>query len=126
VDESRTPGLVLGILVVAGAFFLIFGAWAFLSPRGFYDSVVTWPPYNKHLLHDIGAFQMGLGASLIAAVKWKDGVLVALAGAAVGSVLHEVAHIIDRSHGGSSSDPYTLGLFAAAVVAGFLARLRSV
>jgi hypothetical protein len=30
-------------------------------PHSFYDNVATFEPYNRHFLHDIGAFTIGLG-----------------------------------------------------------------
>lgn len=41
------------------------GLWAMTAPRGFYLTVAHFPPYNAHLIHDIGAFQIGLGAGLV-------------------------------------------------------------
>jgi hypothetical protein len=36
-------------------------------------SVATYPPFNEHLLHDIGAFNLGLGATLLLALAWPMG-----------------------------------------------------
>jgi len=38
------------------------GLWAF------YSSIATYPPYSPHLVHDVGAFQIGLGACLALAL----------------------------------------------------------
>ena len=59
-------------LVVGIAFWVGFGLWAFVDPRSFYDALATFKPYNKHFLHDIGAFQIGIGAGLYAATRWRD------------------------------------------------------
>jgi hypothetical protein len=48
--------------------------------------------------------------------------LAALAGAGVGAAFHFVSHVQDRGEGGRESDPYTLGLLAAVVVAAAVAR----
>ena len=42
-------------------FWLGSGLWAFLAPQSFFNQLATFPPYNEHLLHDIGAFSIGLG-----------------------------------------------------------------
>ncbi len=39
---------------------LIAGSWAMAAPRSFYLMVAPFPPYNQHLIHDIGALQSGL------------------------------------------------------------------
>jgi hypothetical protein len=41
--------------IVVGGFMVIFGAWSLLFPRSF-DAFIDFPPYNEHLLHDVGAF----------------------------------------------------------------------
>jgi hypothetical protein len=46
--------------IVVGGFMLIFGVWSLLLPRSF-DAFIDFPPYNEHLLHDVGAFQIGIG-----------------------------------------------------------------
>jgi hypothetical protein len=33
----------------------------------FYDNIVMFEPYNRHLLHDIGASTLGLGAGMLVA-----------------------------------------------------------
>src|SRR5215218_9813471 len=50
--------------IVVGGFMLIFGVWSLLFPRSF-DAFIDFPPYNQHLLHDVGAFQIGIGVSVL-------------------------------------------------------------
>ena len=47
------------VLLLAGLFFLLPGIWAFVAPHAFYDQLATFPPYNRHLLHDIGCGKAG-------------------------------------------------------------------
>ena len=42
------------------------GLWAMVDPHGFYANAATYPPYSRHFIHDIGAFQIGLGSCLVA------------------------------------------------------------
>lgn len=100
---------------VVGAFLVLLGFWAFLFPRSFFERIAAFPPYNRHLVHDIGAFQVGLGATLLFAMLRRDAVLVALAGAGVGLILHFFSHLLDRSLGGQTTDPVSTGLLAAVV-----------
>lgn len=117
---------VRGVCFVAAVFLVAFGAWALFAAKSFYDSVAAFPPFNEHLIHDIGAFQIGIGAALFAAFVWSDGLLVALVGAALGSVAHEYAHIVDRDLGGKSTDPIFLGILALLLVAATIARKNEV
>jgi hypothetical protein len=85
---------------VVGLFYLVTGAWSFLFPAHFYAAVATFAPYNLHLLHDVGAFQFGLGAVLVAATVSRIGLVPALVGVLAGSFLHFLAHLFDFQLGG--------------------------
>ncbi len=109
------------VAVIAAAFFLGGGVWALAAPRSFYDGPATFQPYNEHFLHDIGAFQLGLGAVLVFGLLGWTGLQATLAGVAVGSVAHAVAHFVDRDIGGDPTDPFALSGFALFVIAGAVA-----
>jgi hypothetical protein len=115
-DRDRASPVPVVIAVAFGLLLLGFGIWAFAGPASFYQRVATYPPYSRHLMHDLGAFQIGVGALVFAALFFRDGVLAALFGGGVGAVLHFVAHLEDRHLGGRSSDPWTVGVIALAVV----------
>jgi len=109
--------VVVRVIVAFVALFMIgFGIWALVDPHSFYVQIATYPPENTHLLHDVGAFQVGIGATLLFALFRRDALGVALAGASVGTVLHAVAHIMDRDLGGKSTDPLALSLIALATL----------
>src|SRR3990170_3165740 len=101
--------LLFGIAIVVGLFNLVLGVWAFVAPRSFFDAVATFEPYNRHLLHDVGAFQAGLGTTLLGALVWRDALFVALAANGLAAVLHFVSHLVDRDLGGRATDPVGLG-----------------
>jgi hypothetical protein len=123
IGADRGARLVAGL---AGAVFAIFGAWAFVAPRSFFDAVAVFDPYNAHFLRDIGAFQLGLAAVLLLAVVWSDALLVVLAGVGAGSALHVVAHVIDRDLGGTpATDIPFFTVIAVALVTASVARARS-
>ncbi len=105
--------LITALTALGAAFFIGAGLWAFFGPRSFFDQLATFEPYNPHFLHDLGAFQVGIGAALAAAL-WRrtDAIFAALAGAGVGSAFHTVAHIRDQDLGGMDSDPYVFGITA--------------
>jgi hypothetical protein len=108
---------VLRLLVAVAALGLIAsGLFAMLAPESFFNVLAVYPPYNRHFIHDIGAFMLGLGAALGFALSLTDALLVALAANAVGAVAHFVSHFVDRELGGSPSDPLTFGVFALLMV----------
>ncbi len=110
------------VAVLVGAMFLASGAWALVGARSFFDTVARFEPYNAHFIHDIGAFQLGLGAVLILGALLRDALLVVLWGVAVGAMAHLLSHVMDRELGGSpaSDIPFSalvaVGLVAAAMV----------
>jgi hypothetical protein len=110
----------------AAVFHLGVGLWAFAAPLSFFEIVGPYPPYNEHFLHDIGAFNLGLGAAAIAGLLFADALVAVLTALAVAEVMHEIAHITDRLLGGYPSDPYTLGALVVVVLVGLLAAARSV
>ena len=105
------------VSAVVAIFFIALGIWAMVDPQSFYEQLATYPPYNKHLFHDAGAFQIGIGTALATGLfRSRDGLRVGLYGASAGTVLHAVSHIIDRDLGGRSSDPVLLSLLALATL----------
>ena len=120
------PKLLFTIVaLVAAIFFIGPGLWAFFDPQGFYDDLATFEPYNEHFIHDIGAFQIGIGVAL-AAAAWKasDALLAAFAGGAAGSAFHTIAHFMDDDLGGKDSDVFVFGIATVVLLAAAVLRLR--
>jgi hypothetical protein len=120
--RQRQPVVVVATLLCAASM-LGLGLWAFLDPPSF-SGFVDFAPYNQHLIHDAGAFQLGIGVALVAALWWPDGLVVALTGFAVASGLHTISHALDRHLGGHDSDVPSLGLLTLVALAAIAARIR--
>lgn len=66
--------LRIGLLLLAAAPIAV-GTWALFIPRSFYDDfpvtgrhwVSSLPPYNEHLVRDVGALNLALGVLLATA-----------------------------------------------------------
>jgi uncharacterized membrane protein len=114
------------VLWLAGLSFVVLGIYAFAAPHSFYDQLATFPPYNRHLIHDVGAFQIGIGAALLLALRWSDASFVALAGAGAGASVHVVSHIIDHELGGETSQTVTLGVLAVLLLVAAAVRWQAV
>ena len=110
------------VALIAGAVILSTGVWAMADPRSFFDAVATFEPYNPHFLQDIGAFQIGLGAVLLVALRQADGLVVALVGVGMGSLAHLVSHVLGTDLGGAPAVdiPALAILSLALLVAGAL------
>ena len=106
--------------VVGGISFALFGAWAMAAPESFFDRIALFEPYNQHLLQDIGAFQLGLGAVLLLATLAPalDSLTVALLGTGVGAAAHAISHVIGRDLGGKPSSDIPMFVVLAALLVG--------
>ena len=114
------------IAVVIGAFLLLTGAWSFLSPMSFFDNVANFAPRNIHLLHDVGAFQVGLGLVLILPVALRAPLRVPLIAVLVASVLHLFAHVEDNSLGGHTiTDLSVLTLICVVLAVALVMEMRA-
>jgi hypothetical protein len=100
-SARRRGRFVTTVAVGSGVAFVAVGIWAMVDPRGFFDAVATFDPYNPHLLQDIGAFQIGLGAVLLLAAWLADGLAAALLGVGVGGLAHTASHVVGRDLGGT-------------------------
>jgi len=119
------PLIVTAVVIVAAANMLIAGVWAFVWPESF-AAVVRFPFQEeyRHFVHDAGAFAIGIGATLLLALWWRDAIAVALGGFVVASAIHAVSHLIDRYIGGRPTDWIVLTALALIATAALAARLR--
>lgn len=108
-----------------GGFFAMQGAWAFVAPRSFFDTLATFEPYNAHFLRDIGAIELGLGVAGVVGGLAVRAVVAGLAGLLAFQVLHVLSHVIDADAGGRPTfDIPALSLVAAATAVALGLALR--
>ncbi|OBI22602.1 PPOX class F420-dependent oxidoreductase [Mycobacterium sp. E2497] len=98
------------------------GIWCLVDPNSFADAVEF--DAHRHFLHDVGAFQVGLGLALLLALIWADALATALAGFLVANTVHTVNHIVDLDVGGSVGQACALGVISVALVLALMLRLR--
>jgi hypothetical protein len=91
------------VAIVGGVSFVALGLYGFLAPQDFFDQLATFPPYNVHLIHDIGAFNIAIGTMLVLAATARDGLFAALAGATIGQGFHLASHVMDEELGENQS-----------------------
>jgi hypothetical protein len=94
--------VVRGALGVLAAANLWWGLWAITAPRGFFDKFPGWghrwtaayPPYNEHLVNDLGATFLTLGVLLAVATALNDRrvTTVVLVGVLLFNSLHLAFH----------------------------------
>lgn len=129
--RSRAPArasastFTLIITAASGAFMIVAGVWAFFAPASFADAVGF--AGGGHFVHDAGAFQIGIGATLLLAIAWTDALSVALAGYILGAAVHVVAHLIDLEAGRlGAAEPVALGASVIVALIALGARLKEV
>lgn len=120
----RSIRIIQAVTAVLALALVGLGLWAMIAPHGFYESAATYPPYNRHLVHDIGALAIGLGGCLFAGLLVRDALLAVLAGNTIGAAAHFVSHVADRDLGGNASDPVTFGILALVFASLTIARRR--
>jgi hypothetical protein len=109
-------------ILVLGAATAAAGVWALGWPEAFSEAV-AFPPH-RHFVHDVGAFQLGIGATLALAAIWADAAAVALAGYTVGGAAHTVTHVVDADLGGAAWQTSSIGLSTALATVALVARWR--
>ena len=111
-STDRARRFVLTVTLLAGLFMTAAGMAALLAPGWFADAAGF--PRHTHFVHDAGAFQFGIGVTLLLAVAWRDGLALALAGFLVANTTHAVNHAVDLDLGGHGGDSLGAGRPVAA------------
>jgi hypothetical protein len=108
----------LGVLFLAA---LTIGVAATVAPRTFYDDfpfLAHWvdllPPYNEHLVTDVGALYLGLAAILAWAAIALDRTLVlaACAGWLLAATIHLLFHVTHLDRFGTADAVAEIGSLA--------------
>ncbi|MPY99291.1 MAG: PPOX class F420-dependent oxidoreductase [Actinophytocola sp.] len=123
-EQVAARRYVAAVTTLAGLATAAIGVWALVGPRSFGD----WAGFgfHEHFLHDIGAFQLGLGVTLLLAVLWSDALATALAGFLVANTAHTVNHVVDLDLGGAAWQAWALGAVSIAIAVALVLRLRQV
>src|SRR2546430_3178175 len=69
--RRRGHSYLLAATAASGIVMLAAGLCALVAPHSF-AALASFPPYNEHFVHDLGAFQLGIGVTLLLALIWRD------------------------------------------------------
>ncbi|WP_067538878.1 hypothetical protein [Nocardia crassostreae] len=113
--------IMLGILAAQG---ILIGLWAVLAPRSFYEDFpgfgLHWVspdgPFNHHLVGDVGAFFLALGAISAFALYYRDSMIGRAAGLGwlVFGVPHFIYHVAHRPEA-MSTGSYVFSLISTLI-----------
>jgi hypothetical protein len=98
--DVRMPGTLRAGLLILGVPQLLIGAWALVSPHGWFDSfpgaghhwLPAYGPYNAHLATDVGATFVAIGLVLILAALLLERRVVQVA--VIGYLAYAIPHTI--------------------------------
>ncbi len=107
---------------LAGLMTTAAGIWSLTAPRSFAEFVNF--AFHEHFLHDVGAFQIGIGAMLLLSIIWSDALATVLTGFLIANTVHAVNHVLDVHLGGSIGQAWGLGALSLLIAAALVLRLR--
>ena len=123
--KPRALWLRSGLILLATAG-IVAGVWALLAPQSFYDDfpgggrswVLAFPPYNEHLVRDVGALNLALAillgfAAIVLERRLIQAVSVAALVYAVPHFAFHLAHLEELSTGDQVAQTVTLALAIA-------------
>lgn len=108
---------LLGLLTAAT------GLWGLWWPESF--SEVVGFSHHQHFVHGVGAFQFGIGMTLLLAMIWADTLAAVLTGYLFGATAHTVNHVINADLGGSAQQTLLVAFLAALSAMALVARWRA-
>jgi PPOX class probable F420-dependent enzyme len=120
-STDRGRRFVLAVTGLAGLFMTAAGMAALLAPGWFADAAGF--PRHTHFVHDAGAFQLGIGLTLLLAVAWRDALALVLAGFLAANTTHAINHAVDLDLGGHTSDPWGLAALSLLAAVALVVRL---
>ncbi|HLX47198.1 MAG TPA: hypothetical protein VKS82_02590 [Streptosporangiaceae bacterium] len=112
------------VLVVGAVFYGGPGLWAVINAHSFINRVEKAP--NVHILHDMGAFMVGLAIFTIGSLILSDKILTAFVSLIVVSALDAYVHFSDMHLGGiEKSEPWDIAGMLIVLLLGLAAYLTS-
>lgn len=92
------------LIAVVGIFDAAAGSALLFAPQWFYDTLATFPPFNRHYAGDVGAFLLPIGLGILVAardpIRYRAILVLGLAA----SWMHAANHALDGlQHAGEGS-----------------------
>ena len=92
------------LIALVGVFDAAAGAALLFAPQWFYDTLATFPPFNRHYAGDVGAFLLPIGLGMLIAagdpIRYRAILVLGLAA----SWIHAANHALDgMRHAGEGS-----------------------
>jgi peptidoglycan/LPS O-acetylase OafA/YrhL len=97
-STRRRSRFVSVVLTAFGAYSVLLGLFMMLAPAAFFDTVGAFGTRNDHYIFDNASFELPLGLLLLAALRWSNWRIPALAFAVAHWGLHALSHLIDTGH----------------------------
>jgi hypothetical protein len=120
-NEPRLRAILLALAV----YHLLLGAFMFLAPGAFYDTLGKFAPKNTHYVKDVATFYLAMGVVFFISVRrrsWRTPILLLTT---IEYGLHALNHLVDVDKASTSLVGW-FDFFALSAIFLFLAALTSV
>jgi hypothetical protein len=87
------------LLLIVGASYVLTALAMLLAPQWFFDTIGTFPPYNRHYTGDLGALTLPIGIALLWATRDPAAARGAVLIGVLASALHLLNHVYDAAIG---------------------------
>ena len=101
----RDTSPVQWIIAFTGLVYLFVGVALLFAPRWFFENIGNFPPFNRHFLGDLGAFQLPLGVGLLWAARAPERHRSLIVVVIAGSLIHALNHLYDDLLNGFWASP---------------------
>jgi hypothetical protein len=96
------PSIAQVVVAIAGILHLLVGLAMLLAPMWFFVTIGTFPPFNRHYIGDLGAFQLAMGVGLLLAARAPARQRLLIFTIALGNLVHMFNHAYDALIGRAS------------------------
>lgn len=94
-DTSTRPRVEQVLVGFFGVMHLATGLALLFAPLWFFQNIGTFAPFNRHYAGDLGAFEVGIGAGLLLAVRDPARHRLMIGAAAAANLVHALNHAYD-------------------------------
>jgi hypothetical protein len=86
---------VRAVVLVGGIFYTFIGLALLFAPTWFFNTIGTFPPFNRHYMGDLGSFILPMGIGLIIASRNPARHWGLIGAVVAANLFHAINHVYD-------------------------------